>query len=46
MVSLPNLFCVVKEFTITNENLFMQFLLDLSCIPLAVSKHSGVMAPN
>ena len=36
MVGKPSLFKAVKEFTIVQENLFMQFLLDPSCIPLVL----------
>ena len=37
MVSNPNLLSVVKEYTITKDELFMQFLLDPSCLPLVIS---------
>ena len=37
MVSNPNLLSIVKEYTITKDELFMQFLLDPSCLPLVIS---------
>ena len=37
MVSKPTLLDVVKEYTITKESSFLQFLLDPSCLPLVLS---------
>ena len=37
LVPRPNLLPVIKEYTISNENLFIQFLLDPSCLPMVIS---------
>ena len=36
MVSKPTLLPIVRHYTITEERLFMQFLLDPSCLPLVI----------
>ena len=37
MVSRPTLLPVVRNYTIHQSNLFLQFLLDPSCLPLVIS---------
>ena len=37
MVSKPQIFDIVKHYTITKEDQFIQFLLDPSCLPLVIS---------
>ena len=36
MVSKPTILPIIRHYTITEERLFMSFLLDPSCLPLVI----------
>ena len=42
MVTRPSLFPVIKNYTIVEDNLLLQFLLDPSCLPLVISTNMAV----